>query len=273
MSFFRQQHAALDESANFLVSDVCRATGAMPLYFDPVIIESFSQKKVTENSFVGAIHRDRVDIPGLINALKEEKIIGPEGEILGEFIPGKWQDFKIPEKWKSFQKIIYAVLERIRNPSFTFVDGVIFANNPSACTLIEISNMHLDYLPMEASRVQNSIMISLGTGLEEVHEPYNGKVNPRFATKLMSMLFGCAESLSHYQTMLAYGAAAVSNQFYYLDPVISAQPGKKVPTSSFSDTRLDNIKALEDLAAAYAEIQRPQLQNIVNDLLANAGSG
>lgn len=267
MSFFRQQQAIHEPAANFLLRDVCLATGAMPIYFDPVTINSFSEKKVSEHSFKGAVHRGSQEILELIQVLKDEKIINEDRVIQIEMNPEKWSEFKLPEKWLPLQRPIFSVLERMRNPSFTFVDGVIFANNPALCTLIEIGHMNFDHLDQTVSKVQNSILISLGTGLEESREPYSGKVNAKFATRLMNMLFSCAESLAHYQCMLAYSAAGASNQYHHLDPIIKPQPGKAVPTSNFYDTRADNIKGLEDLAAAYVEAERPRLKQIVNELM------
>jgi patatin-like phospholipase/acyl hydrolase len=267
MSFFRQQHAKVDPSANFLVSDMCLATAALPVYFDPVIINSFSDKTVTEHSFIGAIHPEKAELTELIAALKSTKILGDDGEILIELSRSNRADFDLPEKWHPFCKIIFSVLERVKNPAFTFVDGAIFANNPSLCTLVEVANMCFEQFDQNRSQVKDTILISLGTGVEEVSEPYSGKINPKFTTRLMNMLFGCAESLAHFECLHAFSASNVLNQYYNLDPIIKLQAGKTVPTANFYDTRQENIQALEDLAADYAEKNRPVLKNIVNDLL------
>lgn len=264
MSFFRQQHAIRDPAANFLLRDVCLATGAMPIYFDPVIINSFSEGKVSEHSFM---HQKSSETLELIQMLKDEKIINEDRVIQIEMNPEKWSELKLPEKWLPQLKAISSTLERIRNPSFTFVDGVIFANNPSSCTLIEIGQMDFEHLDKGFSKVKNSILISLGTGIDESRDTYSGTVNAKFATRLMNMLFSCSESLSHYQCMLAYAAVNASNQYHYLNPVIKPLPGKTLPSCNFYDTRADNVKALQDLAAAYTETQRPLLKEIVHDLI------
>lgn len=267
MSFFRQQHASLDPAANFLLSDVCRATGALPVYFHPVKINSFSDKKLNKNSFLGVLNREELEILDLLEVLRSEKIINADDEIQAEFQIENRAELKLSEKWKPFEKIIFSVLERVKNPNFTFVDGAVFANNPSLCTLVELSNMNFNQFEQKRPRVEDTILISLGTGITESSEPYTGEINARFTTRFMNMLFGCAESLAHFQCMHAFSAAKALEQYHCLDPIIKPLLGKTVPSGNFYDTRADNIKALEDLAAACVEQKRAYLKKIVDDLV------
>jgi patatin-like phospholipase/acyl hydrolase len=267
MSFFRQQHACLDPAANFLLSDVCLATGALPVYFNPVNIKSFSDQKITAHSFLGALNRENSEILELIEALKTQNIINASGEIQIELKRENREELNLPEKWKPYEKIIFSVLERVKNSSFTFVDGAVFANNPSLCTLVELSNMRFEHLEQNRPKTEETILISLGTGITEQSEVYTGKIDARFTTRFMNMLFGCAESLAHFQCLHAFSAGNVLNQYFYLDPIIKSLPGKNVPNGNFYDVRQDNIKALEDLAASYIEQKQDYLKAIVQSLL------
>ncbi len=267
ISFFRQQHAAIDPAANFLLSDVCLSTGAMPVYFNPAVVQSFSEKKITEHSFMGAINDSSTELGDLLVALREVKFINADGEILVEMDHARWDTLQLPEKWDSRKKIIYSVMERAKNSHFTFIDGAVFANNPSICTLTEAANMHFEIFDQNRPKLPEMLLISLGTGFEVISEPYSHAISSKFTSQFMSTLFECAESLAHFQCLHTFSSAGLLNQYHHLDPLIKPLPSKTVPTSKFYDVRPDNIEALEDLVAAYVEKHRPDLNKIVADLI------
>lgn len=267
MSFFRQQHAAVDPAANFLLTDVCLSTGAMPLYFNPVVVKSFSEKKVTEHSFIGAINASHSELSELLTTLREAKFIDSEGNIIMDLEHAQWDQLPLPDKWLFRKKIIYSLLERAKNPNFTFVDGAIFANNPSLCTVTEAANTPFPLLNNHHPKLDEMILVSLGTGIKGKSEPYSSAINSRFSTQLMSMLFACSETLAHYQCFHAFSSANVADQYFYLDPVINELLPKTVPSYHFGDTRPDNIQALEEIVAAYVDNHRYVIDTIVLELM------
>lgn len=267
MSFFRQQQAVVDPAANFLISDVCRSTGAMPVYFNPVSARSFSEKKISIHSFGGAINATQEELVELLQDLQKAKFIDSKGEIIVEMAHAQWDRLDLPEKWLTRKKMIYSVLERAKNPNFTFIDGAIFANNPSLCTMTEAANTRFDFLENQRPKLTDMILVSLGTGIKGASKPYSGKIDSGISTKLLSMMFGCAETLAHYQCYHIFSSAGVPHQYHYLDPVINPLPTKTVPNFNFYDTRQENIQALGDLAAHYADNHKALLDRVVSDLI------
>ncbi|TNF66645.1 MAG: hypothetical protein EP298_08130 [Gammaproteobacteria bacterium] len=255
LAFFKQHHAKILPEYNFYVKDAIAATCAMPFYFNPVTVKSFSDKKVRESSFIDVL-KNLNDRNHIIEILKENKIISDDGMIKLDINLTERKSLHLPSQYSLYQHNIYEIIERIQNPDMTFLDGALFSNNPSMSALIEANVMNNN------SDSKEVILVSLGNGRSQVYKPYSSDIDKRFASQLLGRLFSCSEKLGYFQTFHALNLLGQSENYYHFSPIIDSSVNDEI-----NDTRKSNFLALEKVAKNYIKQISEHLDQLVDKLL------
>lgn len=268
MAFLKQHRAKVNPHDNFLLKDVVLSTCALPVYAEPVKTRSFSDRKVTTHSFLNHVESDEKIIAEIWQALVDKHIIEADGNILMDLKPnGDDSVLAFPNHLKKYQPIVYRIIERAANPEFLFLDGCVFSNNPSMCSLIEVKKMNFPDKGIMTPRVENTNLISLGTGINQMSEAYNPNIDGTFATRFITMLFESAEDLVNFQCYYLYGSQNITDQFHSFDPILKTVEGSKYPTNILIDISDDNLHALLKIAEVYVAETSERLDRVIESIL------
>ncbi|MCF6764669.1 patatin-like phospholipase family protein [Thiotrichales bacterium 19S3-7] len=256
LAFFKSHYAKLLPEYNFYINDAISATCAMPFYFNPVVTRSFSDKIVRAYSFIDIL-KDADQRNEILSILKQNKVISDNGEILKNLDEFNNNTLSLPANYVLYQDNIYDILQRIQNPQMTFLDGALFANNPSMPAFIEANTI---FNQDQAKR--EILLVSLGNGKSQIHREYSTNINQKFVSQLLSRLFSCSEKLGHFQTYHTAKMLGYSDNYYHFTPIIDASASDKI-----NDVRKDNLALLENIALNYINDISEHLDCLVDKLL------
>lgn len=263
LSFFKKDYAQTVPEYNFLLSDVVAASFAMPVHFNPVKMKSFSDNIVRRESFLSIISKPKIQ-EALLEELVQKNIVNKKGEILIKMDLSCRRKLGLSLRFAPLESHIYEIIERIANPQMVFIDGAMFANNPSMSALIEIHK-----IANTRNSNKNVTLLSLGTGINHIYHEYNAQDKDKLASKLLNMLFTSSEKLSNFQTRIAFETSKATDNYIHLNPVIISSEQSDFPTYSINDIRPENIKALLSITENYIRSVDHKLNDYVEYLIKN----
>ncbi len=263
LSFFKQHYAQRVPEYNFFLSDVVAATFSMPVHFNPVKTRSFSDNIVRRESFSSIISKPKIQ-ETLLEELVKKNIVNTKGEILIEMDLSCREKLGLSSGFTPLENYIYDIIERIANPKMLFIDGSMFANNPSMSALIEIHN-----IANTKKSNKNVTLLSLGTGINQIYHEYNVQDKDKLTSKLLNMLFTSSEKLSHFQTYITFETSKATDNYIHLNPVIMSSGHSNLPTYSINDIRPENIKTLLSITESYIKAIDHKLDDYVEHLIKN----
>lgn len=163
-----------------------------------------------------------------------------------------------------------ARIQSLDKVSFSLIDGGIFANNPSLCALAEVRKTK------ESPKVENIIMVSLGTG--SVRTPYyhnDIKDKPTLAMipALVDMMMSGVSETIDYQVRKMFEARNVSKKYFRIDAANLTNDEAEMDNASPENIQLlksigfqtakDDV--LEKIADMLIEIDKSESESIVAD--------
>jgi len=134
----------------------------------------------------------------------------------------------------------------------TAVDGGLYANNPSACSLAQVA---------KASHMYGAVMVSLGTGSRQRPYLYNKARHwgvPRWARPLLDCMFdGQSDTASHQ------AQALLRDKYFRLQPALAND-------IAMDDARPQTLELLEAVARGFIAEQDAVIDKICEMLLPKA---
>jgi patatin-like phospholipase/acyl hydrolase len=139
---------------------------------------------------------------------------------------------------------------------YTLVDGGVFANNPSACALVEARTTY-----PEANQF---LVVSLGTGNLPTGIPYSEAKNwgiAQWVRPIFDVVLDGVSSTVDYQLRQLMPPSPEGTQSYY-----RMQATLTPETASMDDASAANITALKGLAGQLIEQQESQIDSLCESL-------
>lgn len=124
-----------------------------------------------------------------------------------------------------------------------FIDGGIFANNPSMVALSQILDSRNIRDKVKTSSLDKVFMLSLGTGRSSqyIKDRSVNRGDMQWAAPLIDIMFESVSEVPHFQCSQLLGGNYKRSQFYLGDEAVELDNPDEVP-------RLDNIAKHADLA-------------------------
>ncbi|HSZ24896.1 MAG TPA: patatin-like phospholipase family protein, partial [Cytophagaceae bacterium] len=146
---------------------------------------------------------------------------------------------------------------------YSFVDGGLFANNPSMCGLTDVLKLYKNGL--EPIQIKDTIILSLGTGIKRVPIEYKnakefgalGWIKP-----ILHILSSGNNETVDYQVAQLYKNAGVEDQYLRLSPVLASA------SSDLDDASPENLESLKMAGEQCAEVYSKQIEAIVYKIIA-----
>jgi len=235
------------------------------VFSSPAKIRSFSDGTVSRISFT--------DLPGyspgnaelLIAELERQSVVDADRRITNSFDMNQLQQsLEVPGVVEKHKYQVIRILERIKNPAFTFIDGCMFANNTSLCSIMEAGKISFPDRDVINPSVDDIILVSLGTGTNDEIEPYDEGIDDQFKNRMMNILYGCPEKLAHFQCLYLFSMAKCEGQYFRLEPYVRQVNG--YPSTNVMNISKENVKSLFALSKSLVEQESAQLKRIA-DLL------
>ncbi|MCB1141556.1 MAG: patatin-like phospholipase family protein [Leptospiraceae bacterium] len=108
-----------------------------------------------------------------------------------------------------------ALIQSLQGRNYSFVDGAVFANNPSLCTYIEACKLYPDLTP------SNSLFLSLGTGYAKDKTPgvnlFSEAGTLDWLPYLLNIFMNNSVDLPEYQLKYIYKMNNVPQNYIHLD--------------------------------------------------------
>lgn len=163
-----------------------------------------------------------------------------------------------------------AQIKSIKNDIHTFVDGGVFANNPSLCAYAEVRHKFNRYFNIDeryesGPTARNIVILSLGTGEVKRGYPFSrakdwGKLE--WLIPLFDIIMtGVAETVD-YQIQQIYDAVQRHDQYLRISPILREQD--RMPIDDASE---ENLQALVRLGQEQAKKYQNRLDDFVELLL------
>ena len=151
-----------------------------------------------------------------------------------------------------------AKIENIpKSDTFYFIDGAVFANNPSMIALAEARKM----FPEE----KDFLLVSLGSGVLTQplrYEQVKGWGAAQWARPILDVVFdGVADTVDHQLEYMVPMSMDENNRYYRFQTMLTRE------TQSFDNTTPKNFAALEQLGRKIVEDNDKQLEILCNQLV------
>jgi patatin-like phospholipase/acyl hydrolase len=144
----------------------------------------------------------------------------------------------------------------------SFVDGGLFANNPTMCGLTDVLKLYTnDSKPLQ---VEDVLILSMGTGIKKTPIEYKnarefgalGWIKP-----ILHILSSGNNETVDYQVAQLFKNAGVEDQYLRLSPVLDTA------SSDLDDATPENLKALQEAGIECAEAYSKQINNMVDKII------
>lgn len=265
-SFFTQHHARLDGSYDFYLKDAVAASCALPVWFPPAQVTSLSNAIVTQ-SVLEAIFPDNDEYAAeLMSLLVELNIIDHEGKMKAPMNQHElYTKLALPEKYESKKYQIAAVIDRVFNNQFKFIDGCMFANNPGLCAVIEASKLRFNSRNINYPKISEILLVSMGFRAHK-NPKYLETSDPQFKNQLVDILFKAPQELTHFQLHYFFDSLNSIESYFPLYPENNSANSFAV-NSMVLDTSDKNIAAITQATANYIQLNTGLLDQLVASLV------
>ncbi len=152
-----------------------------------------------------------------------------------------------------------ALIKSVSGVSYPFVDGGVFANNPTLCSYAEVRNA------AGSPAAKDMYIVSLGTGGTHKSYSYDHAKNwgaAGWIEPVIDIMMAGAAEITHYQTTQMFSANHNENNYVRIQPenLRNASPDMDNATA-------ENIQNLIEVGISTAE-NCPELDHIIDMLLA-----
>ncbi len=157
--------------------------------------------------------------------------------------------------------------------AYALIDGGVFANNPTLCAYAEARKMNFKNIgKADEPAVEDMLILSIGTGGKSMakKKPYaydtfrNAGKLKWIAPIIDIMMSGNAETVD-YQTRQIFNTMGGDGA----DDYHRLEPGIGLATADMDDARPKNMEALKQAAKTYISEHQPELDRIVDKLIAH----
>lgn len=155
-----------------------------------------------------------------------------------------------------------ALIKSILGVKYPFIDGGVFANNPSMCAYAETRKM--DFHTVKRPTSKDMYLVSLGTGCVDEELSYQKAKNyglAKWIRPLISiMMSGNSETVS-YQLKWLFDAGSNQDGYFRIEPdLLRASP-------SMDDASRKNTDALREAGLNYVANHEDKIDMIVDNLI------
>jgi uncharacterized protein len=155
---------------------------------------------------------------------------------------------------------------RIRNANkdfYPFIDGGVFANNPTLCAIAEVGKAIGSFTPKEM------FVLSLGTGRVQQSYSFNRfrkAIALLIIPDLINIMMDGVSETTHYITKKLFNNLQVGDQYVRLDPTLT-----NTKVAQMDNASVENISQLKAIGLTIVEEQDAELTRIAQILIGAEG--